>query len=199
MKIYGDHRSGNCYKLELLCALLDLNYEWQSVDIMRGETRTLDFLARNPNAKVPLLELSDGRCLAESNAILLFLAEGSRLVPTESFNRARMFQWLFFEQYSHEPYIAVARFIALYLGLPQERQAEYQSKQAGGYKALDVMETQLQDSPYMVADGPSLADIALYAYTHVAADGGFELTGYPAITAWLRRIESLPGYRPMQS
>lgn len=199
MKIYGDHRSGNCYKLELLCALLDLDYEWQSVDIMRGDTRTPEFLARNPNAKVPLLELSDGRCLAESNAILLFLAEGSRLVPTESFNRARMFQWLFFEQYSHEPYIAVARFIALYLGLPQERQAEYQSKQAGGYKALDVMETQLQDSPYMVADGPSLADIALYAYTHVAADGGFELTGYPAITAWLRRIESLPGYRPMQS
>ncbi|HIQ51742.1 MAG TPA: glutathione S-transferase family protein [Pseudomonas pachastrellae] len=199
MKIYGDHRSGNCYKLELLCALLDLNYEWQSVDIMRGETRTLDFLARNPNAKVPLLELSDGRCLAESNAILLFLAEGSRLVPTESFNRARMFQWLFFEQYSHEPYIAVARFIALYLGLPQERQAEYQSKQAGGYKALDVMETQLRDSPYLVADEPSLADIALYAYTHVAADGGFELTGYPAITAWLRRIESLPGYQPMQS
>ena len=199
MKIYGNHRSGNCYKLELLCALLDLNYEWQSVDIMRGETRTLDFLARNPNAKVPLLELSDGRCLAESNAILLFLAEGSRLVPTESFNRARMFQWLFFEQYSHEPYIAVARFIALYLGLPQERQAEYQSKQAGGYKALDVMETQLRDSPYLVADEPSLADIALYAYTHVAADGGFELTGYPAITAWLRRIESLPGYQPMQS
>ncbi|HCA24072.1 MAG TPA: glutathione S-transferase [Pseudomonas sp.] len=199
MKIYGDHRSGNCYKLELLCALLDLDYEWQSVDIMRGDTRTPEFLARNPNAKVPLLELSDGRCLAESNAILLFLAEGSRLVPTESFSRARMFQWLFFEQYSHEPYIAVARFIALYLGLPQERQAEYQSKQAGGYKALDVMETQLQDSPYMVADGPSLADIALYAYTHVAADGGFELTGYPAITAWLRRIESLPGYRPMQS
>ena len=199
MKIYGDHRSGNCYKLELLCALLDLNYEWQSVDIMRGETRTLDFLARNPNAKVPLLELSDGRCLAESNAILLFLAEGSRLVPTESFYRARMFQWLFFEQYSHEPYIAVARFIALYLGLPQERQAEYQSKQAGGYKALDVMETQLRDSPYLVADEPSLADIALYAYTHVAADGGFELTGYPAITAWLRRIESLPGYQPMQS
>ena len=199
MKIYGDHRSGNCYKLELLCALLDLDYEWQSVDIMRGDTRTPEFLARNPNAKVPLLELSDGRCLAESNAILLFLAEGSRLVPTESFNRARMFQWLFFEQYSHEPYIAVARFIALYLGLPQERQAEYQSKQAGGYKALDVMETQLRDSPYLVADEPSLADIALYAYTHVAADGGFELTGYPAITAWLRRIESLPGYQPMQS
>ena len=199
MKIYGDHRSGNCYKLELLCALLDLDYEWQSVDIMRGDTRTPEFLARNPNAKVPLLELSDGRCLAESNAILLFLAEGSRLVPTESFSRARMFQWLFFEQYSHEPYIAVARFIALYLGLPQERQAEYQSKQAGGYKALDVMETQLRDSPYLVADEPSLADIALYAYTHVAADGGFELTGYPAITAWLRRIESLPGYQPMQS
>ena len=199
MKIYGDHRSGNCYKLELLCALLDLDYEWQSVDIMRGDTRTPEFLARNPNAKVPLLELSDGRCLAESNAILLFLAEGSRLVPTESFSRARMFQWLFFEQYSHEPYIAVARFIALYLGLPQERQAEYQSKQAGGYKALDVMETQLRDSPYLVADEPSLADIALYAYTHVAADGGFELTGYPAITAWLRRIEGLPGYQPMQS
>lgn len=199
MKIYGDHRSGNCYKLELLCALLDLDYEWQTVDIMRGDTRTPDFLARNPNAKVPLLELDDGRCLAESNAILLFLAEGSRLVPTEPFSRARMLQWLFFEQYSHEPYIAVARFIALYLGLPEERRADYLSKQAGGYKALDVMETQLQSSPYLVADEPSLADIALYAYTHVAADGGFELTGYPAITAWLRRIESLPGYQPMKA
>ncbi|MAG65112.1 MULTISPECIES: glutathione S-transferase family protein [Pseudomonas] len=199
MKIYGDHRSGNCYKLELLCALLDLDYEWQTVDIMRGDTRTPDFLARNPNAKVPLLELDDGRCLAESNAILLFLAEGSRLVPTEPFSRARMLQWLFFEQYSHEPYIAVARFIALYLGLPEERRADYLSKQAGGYKALDVMETQLQNSPYLVADEPSLADIALYAYTHVAADGGFELTGYPAITAWLRRIESLPGYQPMKA
>ncbi|WP_425054576.1 glutathione S-transferase family protein [Pseudomonas abyssi] len=199
MKIYGDHRSGNCYKLELLCALLDLDYEWQTVDIMRGDTRTPDFLARNPNAKVPLLELDDGRCLAESNAILLFLAEGSRLVPTEPFSRARMLQWLFFEQYSHEPYIAVARFIALYLGLPEERRADYLSKQAGGYKALDVMETQLQSSPYLVADEPSLADIALYAYTHVAGDGGFELTRYPAITAWLRRIESLPGYQPMQS
>ncbi|MAD00431.1 glutathione S-transferase [Pseudomonas abyssi] len=199
MKIYGDHRSGNCYKLELLCALLDLDYEWQTVDIMRGDTRTPDFLARNPNAKVPLLELDDGRCLAESNAILLFLAEGSRLVPTEPFSRARMLQWLFFEQYSHEPYIAVARFIALYLGLPEERRADYLSKQAGGYNALDVMETQLQSSPYLVADEPSLADIALYAYTHVAADGGFELTGYPAITAWLRRIESLPGYQPMKA
>lgn len=199
MKIYGDHRSGNCYKLELLCALLDLDYEWQTVDIMRGDTRTPDFLARNPNAKVPLLELDDGRCLAESNAILLFLAEGSRLVPTEPFSRARMLQWLFFEQYSHEPYIAVARFIALYLGLPEERRADYLSKQAGGYKALDVMETQLQSSPYLVADEPSLADIALYAYTHVAADGGFELTGYPAITTWLRRIESLPGYQPMKA
>ncbi len=199
MKIYGDHRSGNCYKLELLCALLDLDYEWQTVDIMRGDTRTPDFLARNPNAKVPLLELDDGRCLAESNAILLFLAEGSRLVPTEPFSRARMLQWLFFEQYSHEPYIAVARFIALYLGLPEERRADYLSKQAGGYKALDVMETQLQNSPYLVADEPSMADIALYAYTHVAADGGFELTGYPAITTWLRRIESLPGYQPMKA
>lgn len=199
MKIYGDHRSGNCYKLELLCALLDLDYEWQTVDIMRGDTRTPDFLARNPNAKVPLLELDDGRCLAESNAILLFLAEGSRLVPTEPFSRARMLQWLFFEQYSHEPYIAVARFIALYLGLPEERRADYLSKQAGGYKALDVMETQLQNSPYLVADEPNLADIALYAYTHVAADGGFELTGYPAITTWRRRIESLPGYQPMKA
>ena len=168
MKIYGDHRSGNCYKLELLCALLDLDYEWQTVDIMRGDTRTPDFL-------------------------------GSRLVPTEPFSRARMLQWLFFEQYSHEPYIAVARFIALYLGLPEERRADYLSKQAGGYKALDVMETQLQNSPYLVADEPSLADIALYAYTHVAADGGFELTGYPAITTWLRRIESLPGYQPMKA
>tara|TARA_Y100000780_G_C13664887_1_gene410127 strand:- start:940 stop:1539 length:600 start_codon:yes stop_codon:yes gene_type:complete len=199
MKIHGDERSGNCYKIQLLCALLGINYAWQPVDILQGETHTPDFLARNPNAKVPLLELDDGRCLAESNAILLYLAEGSVLIPADAFERAGMLQWLFFEQYSHEPYIAVARFIALYLGLPETHRATYQSKQAGGHKALKVMETQLSKTPYLVGEQPSVADIALYAYTHVAGDGGFELQGYPALRAWLRRIEALPGYRRMNA
>ena len=197
MKIYGDLKSGNCYKLKLLCHLLQLEHEWVHVDILREETRRPGFLILNPNAKVPLLELNDGRTLSESNAILNYLASGSALLPQDNFTLAKVLQWQFFEQYSHEPYIAVARFIACYLGLPEERRAEYHAKQPGGHRALQVMEQQLQQTEYLVGDQLSIADLSLYAYTHVAPEGGFELTNYPAIRAWLSRVEATPGYCAM--
>ena len=199
MIIYGDGRSGNCYKLQLLCALLGLDYQWRAVDIMAGETRTEYFLKLNPNGKVPTLLLDDGRTLAESNAILLYLGEGSALVPDDAYLRARMLQWLFFEQYSHEPYIAVARFIKLYQGMPEARKAEYETRLPGGYRALTVMEQQLAESDFLVSDQLTLADIALYAYTHVAHEGGFSQEAYPAIRRWLQRVESIPSYRPMDN
>jgi len=197
MRIYGDLMSGNCYKLKLLCELLRLQHEWIHVDIMREESRTPEFLRLNPNGKLPLLKLEDGRTLSESNAILNFLAAGSALLPQDTFALAKVQQWQFFEQYSHEPYIAVARFINRYLGLPEERRAEYHAKQPGGHRALQVLEQQLRVTDYLVGDHVSVADISLYAYPHVAPEGGFELTDYPAIRAWLARIEMIPGYQPM--
>ena len=197
MKIYGDIQSGNCYKLKLLCNLLALPHDWVHVDILAGETRKPAFLALNPNGKIPVLELPDGRCLWESNAILNYLAQGSVLLPTDPFALAKVQQWQFFEQYSHEPYIAVARFIAKYLGLPEERRAEYKSKQAGGHRALHVMEEQLAISPFLVGVNMTTADISLYAYTHVAHEGGFDLARYPAVQAWLGRIAALPKYVAM--
>ncbi|MDJ0588403.1 MAG: glutathione S-transferase family protein [Pleurocapsa sp. MO_226.B13] len=194
MKIYGDLQSGNCYKVKLLCALLDIEHDWIEVDILAGDTDKPEFLEKNPNGKIPLLELSDGRYLSESNAIINFLAAGSDLLPQNVFELAKVQQWQFFEQYSHEPYIAVARFIAKYLGLPEERKAEYESKQAGGYKALNVMEKQLKKSRYLTGDNLTTADISLYGYTHVAGEGGFDLTKYPAIQSWLDRIASKPKY-----
>ena len=197
MKIYGDTRSGNCYKIQLTCALLDIAHEWVAVDILAGDTRTPDFLARNPNGKIPTLELDDGRCLWESNAIINYLAHGSDLLPDEPFALAKVQQWQFFEQYSHEPYVAVARFINKYLGLPEARRAEYEAKQAGGRKALAVMEQQLAQAPYLTGEVPTTADISLYAYTHVAHEGGFALDEYPAINDWLARIAAHPKYVAM--
>ncbi len=194
MNIYGDLQSGNCYKVKLICALLDINHDWIEIDILAGDTDKLEFLEKNPNGKIPLLELADGRYLSESNAIINFLAAGSELLPKNDFELAKVQQWQFFEQYSHEPYIAVARFIAKYLGLPEERKAEYESKQAGGYKALNVMEEQLKKSRYLTGDNLTTADISLYGYTHVAEEGGFDLTKYPAIQSWLDRIASEPKY-----
>ncbi len=194
MRIYGDTKSGNCYKLKLLVSLLGIDHEWVDVDIMAGGTRTPEFLEKNPLGKIPVLELDSGERLSESNAILCYLAEGSELLPKDSFQRAKVLQWMFFEQYSHEPYIAVARFIAKYLGLPEDRRGEYESKQEGGKKALAFMESQLLSTDYLVGDALTLADIALYGYTHVADEGGFDLTEYPAIQRWLARISDLPNY-----
>ncbi|MDP1776847.1 MAG: glutathione S-transferase family protein, partial [Moraxellaceae bacterium] len=144
--------------------------------------------------KIPLLELEDGRCLSESNAILNYLATGSELIPLDGFKLAKVQQWQFFEQYSHEPYIAVARFIAKYLGLPESRRAEYEAKQLGGHKALAVMEKQLSTSPYLVGDALTTADISLYGYTHVADEGGFDLSRYPFVLAWIDRIQKNKNY-----
>ncbi len=199
MKIYGDTQSGNCYKIKLLAALLDLPHQWIDIDILEGETRTEEFLEKNPAGQIPLLELEDGRLLSESNAILNFLAEGSRFLPEDAYDRARVLQWQFFEQYSHEPYIAVARFIRHYLGLPEDRREEYEAKQEGGHRALSVMEKQLAMTPYLTGQSTTLADLSLYAYTHVAHEGGFDLAAYPAIRAWLKRIEALPGYVGMDT
>jgi len=194
MKIYGDIQSGNCFKVKLLCALLAIEHEWLHVDILVGETRASDFLRKNPNGKIPLLELADGRLLSESNAILNYLAFGSELLPQDRFQLAKVQQWQFFEQYSHEPFIAVARYIAKYLGLPEARRVEYESKQQGGHKALSVMENQLTQTPYLTGDTLTTADIALYGYTHVAHEGGFELANYTAIQSWLDRIAAKPKY-----
>ncbi len=198
MIIHGDRLSGNCYKIQLLAGLLDLSYRWVAVDILAGETRSDAFLQKNPAGQIPLLELDDGRCISESNAILNYLAQGSEFLPDDAYERARVLQWQFFEQYSHEPYIAVARFINKYLGLPEDRRGEYEARQEGGYRALSVMEQQLSRSPFMAGERATIADISLYAYTQVADEGGFDLAGYPAIRDWLERIRELPGYSPME-
>ena len=198
-KIYGDSRSGNCYKQQLLCAELGIDYDWQEIDIMSGESRTAAYLAMNPNGRVPLLELPDGRYLSESNAILWYLATGSSLLHEESFAVANILRWMFFEQYSHEPYIAVSRFIMKYLGSPPERQADLEMKRGGGYQALDVMELELGSHDFIANDRYSVADIALYAYTHVADEGGFDLGEYPSINQWLARIAGRERYVPMGS
>lgn len=194
MKVYGDINSGNCYKIKLLLSLLDAQHEWVHINILQGDSRSPEFLAKNPNGKIPVLELPDGRCLSESNAILNFLAAGTSFLPEDTFELAKVQQWQFFEQYSHEPYIAVARYIARYLGLPESMKADYESKQAGGHRALAVMDSHLKQFPYFVGSSLTTADIALYAYTHVANEGGFDLDQYPSIQAWLARVVQQKGY-----
>lgn len=198
LKIYGDSRSGNCYKLKLLCSEMEIGYDWQEVDILAGDTRQPEFLAMNANGRIPLLALPDGRCLAESNAILYYLADGSEFFAGNAFSRAEILQWMFFEQYSHEPYIATSRFIIRYLGSPAERKADLLQKKDGGYAALGVMEGQLRSQEFMTGDKFTIADIALFAYTHVADEGGFDLKDFPAVVHWIERIKSRSGYTPME-
>lgn len=197
--IYGDSISGNCYKVQLACAQLGIDYEWREMDLMSGAARTDEFREKNANAKVPVLELPDGRLLAESDAILCYLAEGTPLLSIERFERAATMQWLFFEQYSHEPFIAVSRFIVKYLGAPAELQAKLDSKKKPGYRALDVMERHLSGHPFFANDRYSIADIALFAYTHVAHEGGFDLSDYPNINAWLDRVRGTEGFVAMEA
>lgn len=197
--VFGDSISGNCYKIQLLCAELGIDYDWREIDILAGETRTDEFLAMNANGKIPLLRLADGRLLAESNAILGYLAEGTALAGGDRFARAQVLQWLFFEQYSHEPNIATSRFIMRYLGSPPERQAALEEKKVSGYKALDVLEMRLAGSDYLLDEGFTIADIALYAYTHVAHEGGFDLQAYPSLRAWLDRIAARDAHVPMRA
>lgn len=197
LEIYGDSISGNCYKLQLACAQLGIEHTWHEVDIMAGETRTDEYLAMNANGKVPLMSLGNGQYLPESNAILCYLADGSALFDGERLERARILQWLFFEQYSHEPFIATSRFIVQYLGNPPERQADLESKRKGGYKALGVMEQHLESNAFFANDRYSIADIALFAYTHVAHEGGFSLDDFPNVRAWLDRVRNTSGFVPM--
>jgi glutathione S-transferase len=196
LTVYGMKASGNCFKVQLVLEQTSRRYRWVEVNSAAGETRTPGYLAKNPNGKVPLLELADGRVLAESNAIMCFLADGSPLLPSDPWHRAQALQWMFFEQYSHEPYIAVARFIMGWLPEDSPRRSELPRLRERGYQALDVMEKQLARQDFLVDSGYSVADIALYAYTHDASRGGFDLSPYPAIQAWLSRVESTPGFVP---
>jgi glutathione S-transferase len=196
-RVYGMSSSGNCYKVRLLLEHLQLPYEWIEIDTRSGVTRQAEFLQRNPNGRVPTLEYQPGQYLAESNAILVYLAEGSRFWPQHRLERAQALQWMFFEQYSHEPYIAVARFICATLPPQHERRSELPRLQERGYQALAVMERQLGATRFFAGDGYSVADIALYAYTHAAADGGFELQRFPAVRAWIERVQSQSHFVPM--
>jgi glutathione S-transferase len=192
--VYGMSDSGNCYKVRLALEQLGLPYRWVEVDSSKGETRTPAFLAMNPNGKVPTLGLEGGGYLPESNAILHYLAEGTPLLPDDRLGRARALQWMFFEQYSHEPYIAVARFILRYLPPDTPRRAELPRLQERGRQALAVMEQHLGTQPFFAGPAYSVADIALFAYTHCAADGGFDLAAYPAVHAWIDRVRGQPRF-----
>jgi glutathione S-transferase len=195
--IYGMSDSGNCYKVKLALEILALPYRWVEIDTGKGETRSDAFLKKNPNGKAPTLELEDGQFLPESNAILHYLAEGTPLLPAGRLERARVLQWMFFEQYSHEPYVAVARSILRHHPPDSPRRAELARLHERGAQALGVMQGHLAREPFFAAGRFSVADIALYAYTHCAADGGFDLAPYPAIRAWLERVRSQPRYVAM--
>jgi glutathione S-transferase len=194
---YGMSDSGNCYKVKLALEQLGTPYKWVEVSTTKGETKTAAFLKVNPNGQVPALQLEDGSFLAESNAILAYLADGSALVPGDRLGRARMLQWMFFEQYSHEPCVAVARAIVRYQPPDSPRRAELPRLMERGHKALGVMEQHLGREPFFAAGRYTIADIALYAYTHCAGDGGFDLGRYPAVSAWLARVKSQPRHVPL--
>ncbi len=197
LTVYGTAASGNCHKVRMALDILGLPYEWREIDVPKDETRTPEFLAMNPNGKVPVLAIDDRTFLPESNAILWYLGEGTRLVPAERVDRARVLQWMFFEQYSHEPAIAVARFIRRFLKRDDDpRLPELWKK---GDAALAVMERHLATRAWFVGDALTIADLALFAYTHKAADGGFDLGRYPAVSEWLRRCHAERGVSEMPS
>jgi glutathione S-transferase len=195
LKVYDFTGSGNGYKVWLLMSQLGLPFERIERDILKGETRTQEFLTKNPNGRIPTLELEDGTFLFESGAILWYLAEGTAFAPKDRLARAQTLQWMFFEQYSHEPYIAVARFWKHFLDrLSPVQEARLPEIMKNGYAALDVMEKHLATRTFFVEERYGLADIALYAYTHVAGEGEFDLSGYPNVTAWMARVKAQPGH-----
>ena len=193
------HMSGNCYKVRLAARQLGIALALKNYGLHDGSTRKSDYLAKNPNGRVPLLEFEDGRMLAESGAILWYLGENTTLLPADRWGRAEVLQWMFFEQYSHEPYIAVARFWLAFA--PKEEMDKKRHLvpewHAKGHAALDVMQTHLAGHDWFAGERYSIADIALYGYTHCAADGGFDLAAYPAVGAWLKRVAGEPGYIPL--
>jgi len=198
-RVFGMSSSGNCHKVRLVLENLRLPYEWVEVDTMKGESRTVTFLEMNPNGRVPTLQIEPNLYLAESNAILHYLGEGTSLVPHGRLPHAQVLQWMFFEQYSHEPYVAVARYINAYLPPDSPRRADLPRLRERGYQALDVMEKHLEARDFFVGEAYSIADIALFAYTNPAADGGFDLARYKAIKGWLARVKAQPGYVEMAS
>jgi len=194
VRLYDYLDSGNGYKVRLLLALLGERYEWAARDIDRGETRTPEFLAINPNGRIPTLVLDDGTALPESDAILWYLAEGTRFLPDARLGRAQVLQWMFFEQYSHEPYVATPRYIVKHFSPDHARRAELPDRLEKGRAALAVMEQHLQLRTFFVAERYTIADIALYAYTHVAHEGGLDLAPYPSVRAWLARVAAEPNH-----
>ncbi len=195
LTLYQQQDSGNCYKPRLLLAHLRLPFRIVDIDTNDGSTRAPDYLVRNPNGKVPLLEFADDQRLAESNAILLHLAEGTPFLPQDAFDRAKVYEWLFFEQYSHEPTIAVRRSLTIYPARRGQATPELMAKlYEDGNHALAVMEARLAAADWLAGANFSIADMALYAYTHMAGDGGFDLAGFPGIAAWLARIATLRGH-----
>ena len=194
MLLYNSAVSGNCYKVRLLLAHLGLEYETVEMSVVDRSNRAEVLGALNPGLRVPTLVLDDGRPLGESNAILWYLGDGTPYVPTDAYERAQVLQWCFFEQYSHEPNIAVARFWITYSGTPEQFTDRLPSRMKGGYAALDAMERHLEGRDFLVGAGYSIADISLYAYTHVAHEGDFDLGPYPAIRAWLDRVAAQPGH-----
>jgi glutathione S-transferase len=193
MLLYDSTVSGNCYKVRLLLSQLGMPFQRQEVDVVERSGRMELLGALNPALRVPTLVLDDGEPLAESNAILCYLAEGTELLPDERLDRARVLQWLFFEQYSHEPYIAVVRFWVSFAKDPPP-QAEIEARRAAGHTALAAMERHLRERSFLVAERYTIADIALYAYTHVAQEGGFDMSGYEAIARWTARVAAQPGH-----
>ncbi len=194
LTLYDYLPSGNGYKVRLLLSQLRIPFRLIEKDILKGETRTPEFLAINPDGRIPAVVFEDGRRLAQSDAILFYFAEGTPLLPPDRFGRAEALQWMFFEQYSHEPQIAVARFWVHSLGKRKEWTDRLQEKWQKGYQALDAMERHLDDRKFFVGERYSIADIALYAYTHVAEEGDFDLGRYPRLRAWLDRVADQPGH-----
>jgi glutathione S-transferase len=200
MLLYNSQVSGNCYKVRLLFAHLGVDYERQEVEVADRSNRPELLGGLNPALRVPTLVFDDGRALGESGAIMWLFGEGSRFVPADAFERAQVLQWMFFEQYDHEPAIAVVRFWLLYSGRPREEFADrLPERTAAGYRALDALERQLAGRTWLVGDGMTLADIALYAYTHVADEAGFELERYQGIRGWLGRVAAEPGHVPIDA
>jgi glutathione S-transferase len=199
--LYNSPVSGNCYKVRLLLAHLGIPYERRDLEIVDRSNRDAVLGALNPDLRIPTLVLDDGRPIAESGAILWYFGEGTRFVPNDRYDRAKVLQWMFFEQYSHEPAIAVVRFLVAYSGEAERYASVIERKTADGYRALDALEAHLgrEDGSYVVGTRMGLADIALYAYTHVADEGGFDLAGYPAIQAWLDRVAAEPGHVPIDA
>ena len=193
-KLYDFLPSGNGYKVRLLLTQLQISFELIELNILNKETRTPEFLHKNPNGKIPLLEIAPEQFISESNAILYYLSQGTEYFPQDKYEQTQVMQWLFFEQYSHEPNLATPRYWISVLKQPDRYQEQIEQKQKLGYAALNVMEQYLQNHEFLVEDKYSIADIGLYAYTHVATEGGFDLTKFPAILAWFKTIESQPRY-----